>query len=388
MTNRIFSRAFLVAASALVLAISGTACQTPSREATAAAVPGFLDVELPPHPPASAATLTRGKELYDVNCAHCHGEKGDGAGYGAPFLVPPPRDFVAAQYKFRTTASGQLPTDDDIFRTISRGATGTGMPPWQYLLDDDDRWALVDYVKTFSPRLNANPPRTAMRIGQPSSADRDIDNGREVYVKMQCAKCHGDDGRGVGPSSASLLDAKGKYINTRDFTFATSYRTGFSEREIVRTMETGMNGTPMPSYSGVISPKDQHDMVAYLMTMASHGSGNQRRQVARSMQGVGQPTRVIAVREHAWKFEPSEIRIKAGEVVKIEFSTTDNGLGAGHGFALDGYDQQVFMNGAMVGSPLSTTFKIDQPGRYNFYCSTQCSTTDLHPHMHGTLVVE
>jgi len=48
----------------------------------------------------------------------------------------------------------------------------------------------------------------------------------------------------------------------------------------------------------------------------------------------------------------------------------------------------VFMNGAMVGSPLSTTFKIDEPGRYNFYCSTQCSTTDLHPHMHGTLVVE
>ena len=388
MKNMTFRHALLIVASAFVLAIAGTACQTRSPKATASAVPGFLDVEVPSHPPATAETLARGKELYDVNCAHCHGEKGDGAGYGAPFLVPPPRDFVAAQYKFRTTASGQLPTDDDIFRTISRGATGTGMPPWQYLLDDSDRWALVDYVKTFSARLSSNPPRTAMTIAQPPSAQRDVENGRQVYVNMQCAKCHGDDGRGVGPSSASLQDAKGKYINTRDFTFATSYRTGFSEREIVRTMETGMNGTPMPSYSGVISPKDQHDMVAYLMTMASHGSGNQRRQIARSMQGVGEPTRVIAVREHAWKFEPSEIRIKAGEVVKIEFSATDNGLGAGHGFALDGYDQQVFMNGVTVGSPLSTTFKIDQPGRYNFYCSTQCSTTDLHPHMHGTLVVE
>src|SRR5262245_60693122 len=110
MTNRIFSSALVVSASALVLAIVVTACDTPSPEATAAAVPGFLDVEVPPHPAATAATLARGKELYDVNCAHCHGEKGDGAGYGAPFLVPPPRDFVAAQYKFRTTASGQLPT--------------------------------------------------------------------------------------------------------------------------------------------------------------------------------------------------------------------------------------------------------------------------------------
>jgi plastocyanin len=205
---------------------------------------------------------------------------------------------------------------------------------------------------------------------------------------MQCAKCHGEDGRGVGPSATALLDAKGKYINTRDFTFATSYRTGFSEREIVRTMETGMNGTPMPSYTAIVSPKDQHDMVAFLMSLASHGSGNQRRQNARSMEGVGEATRVIKVREHAWKFEPSEIHIKAGEVVTIEFSTSDNGLGAGHGFALDGFDRQVFMNGAMVGSPLSTTFKVDQPGRYHFYCSTQCSTTDLHPHMHGTLVVE
>jgi mono/diheme cytochrome c family protein len=389
MTNSTFVRALALATSALAVAIAVSACQRQNAAASSTgAVPGFLDIDVPAHPPVTDAVLARGKELYDVNCAHCHGEKGDGAGYGAPFLVPPPRDFVAAQFKFRTTASGQLPTDEDIFRIISRGATGTGMPPWQYLLDASDRWALVDYVKSFSPRLKDSPPRKAMVIAAPPSDHRDIDNGREVYVKMQCAKCHGDDGRGVGPSSATLLDAKGKYINTRDFTFATSYRTGFSEREIVRTMETGMNGTPMPSYTAIVSPKDQHDMVAYLMTMASHGSGNQRRSSARSMEGVGEPARVIAVREHAWKFEPSEIRIKAGEVVKIEFSTTDNGLGAGHGFALDGFDQEVFMNGAMVGSPLSTTFKIDEPGRYNFYCSTQCSTTDLHPHMHGTLVVE
>jgi mono/diheme cytochrome c family protein len=388
MTNRNFARALVLTTSAFTLAIVVSACQRQSAAGSTGSVPGFLDINVPPHPPVSAAVLARGKELYDVNCAHCHGETGDGAGYGAPFLVPPPRDFVAAQFKFRTTASGQLPTDEDMFRIISRGATGTGMPPWQYLLDDSDRWALVDYVKTFSPRLRDSPARKEMIIASAPSGRRDIENGREVYVKMQCAKCHGDDGRGVGPAASALLDAKGKYINTRDFTFATSYRTGFSEREIVRTMETGMNGTPMPSYSGIVSPKDQHDMVAYLMTMASHGSGNQRRQGARSMEGVGQPARVITVREHAWKFEPSEIRIKAGEVVKIEFSTTDNGLGAGHGFALDGFDQEVFMNGAMVGSPLSTTFKIDEPGRYNFYCSTQCSTTDLHPHMHGTLVVE
>ena len=148
-----------------------------------------------------------------------------------------------------------------------------------------------------------------------------------------------------------------------------------------------MNGTPMPSYTGIVSAKDEYDMVAYLMSMAGH-AGNQHRQAAKSMEGVGAASRIIQVREHAWKYEPSEIHIKAGEVVTIAFSTSDNGLGAGHGFAIDGVDQDVFMNGAMVGSPLSTTFRIDAPGRYTFYCATQCSTTDLHPHMHGTLVVE
>src|SRR5207302_5535422 len=123
---------------------------------------------------------------------------------------------------------------------------------------------------------------------------------REVYAKLQCAKCHGTDGRGVGPSAASLLDSGGKYINTRDFTFATSYRTGFSEREIVRTMDTGMNGTPMPSYAGIVSAKDEYDMVAYLMSLAGHAC-NQHRQAARSMENVGAPSRAIQVREHAWK---------------------------------------------------------------------------------------
>jgi heme/copper-type cytochrome/quinol oxidase subunit 2 len=42
----------------------------------------------------------------------------------------------------------------------------------------------------------------------------------------------------------------------------------------------------------------------------------------------------------------------------------------------------------MVGAPLSVTFRIDEPGRYKFYCATQCSTTDLHPRMNGTLIVE
>jgi mono/diheme cytochrome c family protein len=363
------------------------ACSSKPAGGTASLTPPFLETPIAARPAASSATVAKGKQVYEANCVQCHGAEGKGDGYGAPFLVPTPRDFTGGQFKFRTTASGLLPTDDDLFRTISRGADGTGMPPWKYLLTDDERWALVDYVKTFEPRFATATTLKPMTLPD-APKSRSADRGHDVYVKMQCAKCHGDDGRGVGPSSASLLDAKGRYVNTRDLTQPGSFRTGWTEREIVRTMETGMNGVPMPSYSGVMSKQEEYDLIAFVMSLSKHGSGNQKRQLAKSMEGVGRASRVIQLREHAWKYEPSEIHVRRGEVVTIEYSATDNGLGAGHGFAIDGLDQSVFINGAMVGAPMSVTFKADNPGRYNFYCATQCSTTDLHPHMHGVLVVE
>lgn len=384
MTNRHLVHALLPLT--LIVTVS-VGCSTKPPAERAGATPAFLDTAVPPRPQTSSATIAQGKALYEANCAHCHGEQGHGDGYGAPFLVPPPRDFTTAYFKFRTTASGILPSDDDLFRTISRGASGTGMPPWQYLLSDQERWALVDYIKTFSPKFEAAHLRTAIALPDAPGRSRDASRGRTVYEKMQCAKCHGPDGRGVGPSSASLVDSAGRFVNTRDLTQPGTYRTGWTEREIVRTLETGMNGVPMPAYTGAMTTREEYDLVAYVMSIAGHG-GDQKRQAARSIPGLGKPDRVITLREHAWKYEPSEIRIRHGEVVRIDFSTTDNGLGAGHGFAIDGVDQNVFMNGAMVGSPLSVTFKIDDPGRYNFYCSTQCSTTDLHPHMHGVLIVE
>ena len=259
---------------------------------------------------------------------------------------------------------------------------------YQYLLTDEERWAIVDYVKTFSPRFAQHPAPKAVSLPAAPTGDRNLERGGKVYAKLQCDKCHGTDGRGMGPSALTLVDGNGRHVNTRDFTQPGTYRTGWTEQEIVRTLYTGNNGVSMPAYNGIVSAEEEYDLAAYVMSFAGRGPGDQKRQVSRSMEGLGAPSRVIQLREHAWKYEPSEIRIKAGEVVRVEFSTTDNGLGAGHGFAIDGYDQEVFINGAMVGAPQSATFRITEPGRYKFYCSTQCSVAELHPHMKGTLIVE
>jgi mono/diheme cytochrome c family protein len=385
MTRKTISAGWALLVLSFVVVLAG--CSSGPASGTASLTPPFLETPVAPRP-ASSATVAKGKELYEANCVQCHGAEGRGDGYGAPFLVPPPRDFTANQFKFRTTGGGQLPTDDDLFRTISRGANGTGMPPWKYLLSDEERWALVEYVKTFEPRFATAGALKPMPLPDAPGKSRDAVHGKAAYLKMQCEKCHGEDGRGVGPASNAMVDARGRHVNALNFTQPAAFRTGWAEREIIRTLETGMNGVPMPSYSGAMSKQEEYDLAAYIMSIAGPGAGNQKRQPAQSMEGLSAPDRVIKLREHAWKYEPSEIHVKRGEVVKIEFSATDNGLGAGHGFAIDGLDQSVFINGAMVGAPLSVTFKVDTPGRYKFYCATQCSTTVLHPNMNGVLIVD
>jgi mono/diheme cytochrome c family protein len=351
-------------------------------------MPPFMEVRITRHPPATPETRARGKKLYDANCEKCHGARGAGDGPAAVFLLPRPRDFTMAAYKFRSTEFGFLPTDEDIFRTITRGADGTGMSPWRSLLNDEERWALVDYIKDFSPRFAEGPPPEPVKIPKAPKKPPDLANGKRLYAKLECGKCHGAEGRGDGPSAPFLNDAKGFHVNSRDFTDPASFRAGWTAPEIVRTLKTGLNGTPLPIYVGLMNQKENYDIAAYVMSLARPGAGDQKREMSRSTPGLGSPDRVVRLREHAWKFEPAEIHVRKGETVRVEFSTTDNGMGTGHGFALDGREHSVFINGAMVGRPMSVTFRIDEPGRYTYYCATDCSTNELHPRMTGILVVE
>jgi mono/diheme cytochrome c family protein len=77
-------------------------------------------------PPETPENIAKGKEIYMKRCWFCHGREGDGNGPVADYLHPRPRDFTIASYKFRTTQSGEVPLDEDLFRTITNGVQGTG----------------------------------------------------------------------------------------------------------------------------------------------------------------------------------------------------------------------------------------------------------------------
>jgi mono/diheme cytochrome c family protein len=205
---------------------------------------------------ASLKRLARkGRSVYRKNCESCHGKDGQGSGPGAKELAVKPRDFVRAEYKWRTTAVGELPTDADLFRTIERGAPGSGMEAWKGRLSKDDTRAVVQFIKTFSPRFaeeealdpeDREPPVTIPNETPTLDAEAP-ERGKMLYTLMQCWTCHGPDGDGKGPAADTLKDGKGRPIRPQDFTKGI-FKSGKSPRDLYRTIATGLNGTPMPSF--------------------------------------------------------------------------------------------------------------------------------------------
>jgi mono/diheme cytochrome c family protein len=267
------------------------------------------------------------------------------------------------------------------------------MPPWKHILSEEDRWAVVEYVKSFSPRFNdTNELRTVVNAGTPSPRNESsIAEGKAMFTKMACISCHGASGHGDGPSAATLVDDSQSKIKPRDFSRPGVFKSGYATKEIARTILTGFNGTPMPGFHGTVSEADAWKLAYYVESFAKPAATGP---VARASQNflvreeLGEPDVKIRLRERAWKYDPEVIRVKKGQVVEITFEPTDNGLGVGHGLAISSYDEAVFLNGAMVGAPKTVKFRADRAGKFTYYCSTQCSTEKLHPTMNGTLIVE
>ena len=209
-----------------------------------------------------------GKVVYDKYCGQCHGDTGDGNGYATLRVKPKPRDFTTGKYKFRTTPNGMLPTDDDLRRVIEIGAPYTSMPGWPNLTSAEiDN--VIYYIKAFSPDFE-NPDRYGEPIDVPpplESTEESIARGRVVYEEQGCAACHGEVGRGDGPSAPTLVNDKSDPIKVADLTERWTYRGGPTKEDIYRTFSTGLNGTPMPSYADSLEVEDRQHLVNYVYSL-------------------------------------------------------------------------------------------------------------------------
>jgi len=218
--------------------------------------------------PGGADMVARGRAVYARRCAGCHGPKGDGNGKAATFLSPRPRDLTAAVFKFRTTPSGILPTDGDLYRTITRGVRWTAMPTG-HELPDKDRRAVIAYIKTLSSRWREEPPATAVTLPPPPPATAELlTRGQALYRTAKCFECHGDYGRGDGPSAGQLRDDFDRPIRPTDFTRG-QFKGGSSVPDIFRTMTLGLDGTPMPSFGDAMTDDERWAISHYVLSLSA-----------------------------------------------------------------------------------------------------------------------
>lgn len=95
-----------------------------------------------PFPP-TAASLQIGEAIYRARCQVCHGVEGRGDGPAAATMVPRPADFRIHM------AAGH--TDGQLFYWVTNGVAGTAMPAFREVLTPEERWHVINFIRTFAP---------------------------------------------------------------------------------------------------------------------------------------------------------------------------------------------------------------------------------------------
>ncbi len=262
----------------------------------------------PPGP--STKLLALGKQIYHKRCAACHGKDGRGGGEAAYLLYPKPRDLVAARYRLVSTWE-QVPTDQDLFSTITRGMPGSAMPSWGHL-PAKQRWALVYYVKSLAENpITVKPPKTPTPEGDPGEGiikvppepayDAKAKARAHELFRDACASCHGATAK--GDAVQEQVDEEGFPTRPRDLT-AGVFKGDPDPTALYRRIVAGIPGSPMPMSDWAYGNDAWH----LVHCVRSLSSDKQRERVEmKKFQIVA--TRVKELPDHpdsgAWRLTPS-----------------------------------------------------------------------------------
>ncbi len=230
----------------------------------------------PAFTPPDRDLFDQGGYVYERNCLVCHGEHGDGKGEMAATMTVKPRAFRDAQFKYRSTPWGKLPTTGYLIRTIRKGRTGTAMGAFTHLRESDVR-AVAEYVKLFSRKWR-KPENYALPVELPpepswlrdsAKLEQHAAEGRKVFL-VSCAACHGESADGKGPAATALKDDLGQPAQPADLR-EPHLRSGDEPSDIYRVLMTGLNGTPMVSFAETLSTETKWDIAAFILkTRAEH----------------------------------------------------------------------------------------------------------------------
>lgn len=213
--------------------------------------------------------IRMGRMIYSMSCMYCHGRKGEGDGpasiFIGPYSHPRPNDFTSGTFKFRSTESGELPMMSDLIRTIREGIPGF-MPAFRNLGEKRIRQVALfistEFIREELPETSGI--KYVEHVGPYMYSLDSVQRGRALFSKLKCQECHGEDGRGA---EVNFKDDRGLPIMPVDLTRPETFGNGIAHEDIYRTIMTGLNGTPMPSYSHLFNGREQSawDLVHFVL---------------------------------------------------------------------------------------------------------------------------
>jgi mono/diheme cytochrome c family protein len=241
----------------------------------------------------TAKDLNDGKSTYTEYCMPCHGVNGDGQGHSAKGLAVPPRNFKLGQYKFGRVVSGELPHDEDFYKLLREGLTGTAMLPWKEL-SDKQMYNLVQYIKTFAPQKWEGADK---KLGDVIAVTKDpygdahkesaIQRGKEVYHAVaQCWTCHrayvshdefNKIAQKINGKPVTEFDPEMYHIKLQpndygynsmppEFTY-DSVRSAKTVEELYIRLNAGVGGSAMPSWKGTLQDDEIWAVAHYVKSL-------------------------------------------------------------------------------------------------------------------------
>jgi mono/diheme cytochrome c family protein len=272
--------------------------------------------------PKTVETLEIGKAIFTRECLVCHGDSGHGDGPYATGLQPSPPDFDDPTHYDASYG------DADYFWRISEGLPWSAMPPWKLQYSEEDRWALVYYIKVNFTQTDPRPALVDTQeypdiyLTQPMPESASFERGKQTFLQY-CASCHGLSGQGDGWD--------GQYLDVKPANFSDPNLRGMSDGDYLARVTYGIQNSAMPTW-GEWLPEDQRwDAILFIQQAFVEG-----RPTLQSLYSGETASTVLTLSQDNWTGEGHVIDITNGQAVHEQYCATchgDAGQGDGAGVA-------------------------------------------------------
>ena len=319
--------------------------------------------------PQTVETLENGKHIFTRECMICHGDSGHGEGVYRENIQPIPPDFSDKE-------SYKDYTDADYFWRISEGVPWTPMPVWKSQYSDNDRWALVYYIRVNFTQTLPRPSTQMAQIypdiyltqtkpidispndsvegnnGQLNYAAPKLDAGKYIYTGT-CAHCHGLSGLGDGWDGA--------YLDIKPANYTIPDVQGLSDGEWLSRVSYGLQNSAMPTWGEWIPLQNRWNVIAYIQKYITNAAKGGKAEVIPSVFNDGAVAANYAqASTDLWESEIQKLDLQNGADQYTKYCADCHGVD-GKGIALDSSGNFPF------GLPYPAAFPDKMPFNYIFW---------------------